>query len=59
MDATCSTLQKLKPAIKNRLLGMLSKEVIFQHDNASAHMAIACKYFLQSFRWEVLEHPRL
>lgn len=43
LNATCTTFQKLKTAIKNRWRDMLFKGVILQHDDSHPHMAIMCK----------------
>ena len=53
----CSTLTKLRKAIKNKRPGLLTQGVILLHDNARPHVSQETQRTLNSFRWEVLEHP--
>uniref|UniRef100_A0A8D8R8P0 Histone-lysine N-methyltransferase SETMAR n=1 Tax=Cacopsylla melanoneura TaxID=428564 RepID=A0A8D8R8P0_9HEMI len=53
----CETLNKLKRAIQNKRRGMLTNGVCLLHDNARPHTANATKQLLDSFGWDVLNHP--
>jgi histone-lysine N-methyltransferase SETMAR len=53
----CSTLDKLRKAIKNKRPGMLTRGVTLLHDNARPHTAVATTSHLQHFKWEILQHP--
>lgn len=53
----CETLQKLKRAIQNKRSGMLTKGVCLLHDNARPQTANATKARLDSFGWDILNHP--
>jgi histone-lysine N-methyltransferase SETMAR len=55
--AYCETLKRLRRAIQNRRRGMLTRGVTLLHDNARLHTATATQQLLQSFNWEVLDHP--
>jgi hypothetical protein len=44
-------------AIRGKHRGMLSKEVVFHHDNASPHMATAIIEMVQKLKFELLLHP--
>ncbi|XP_023310469.1 histone-lysine N-methyltransferase SETMAR-like [Anoplophora glabripennis] len=56
-DAYCETLRKLRRAIQNKRRGLLSKGVVFLHDNARPHTANVTKNLLQGFGWDVFDHP--
>ncbi|XP_018564185.1 histone-lysine N-methyltransferase SETMAR-like [Anoplophora glabripennis] len=56
-DAYCETLRKLRRAIQNKRRGLLSKGVVFLHDNARPHTANVTKNLLQGLGWEVFDHP--
>ena len=56
-ETYCETLQKLRRAIKNKRRGLLTKGVLFLHDNARPHTAARTVQLLQNFKWEILEHP--
>ena len=49
-------LQKLRRAIQNKRLGLLSAAVVLLHDNARPH-TVRRPTHLQEFSWEVLNHP--
>ena len=53
----CETLKKLRRAIQNKRRGLLQKGVCLLHDNARPHTANATKQLLESFGWDVLNHP--
>lgn len=56
-DVYCETLRKLCHAIQNNRRGLLSKGVVFLHDNARPHTANVTKNLLQGFGWDVFDHP--
>ncbi|KAK3786482.1 hypothetical protein RRG08_058538 [Elysia crispata] len=49
---------KLRPAIRNKRLGLLESGILFHHDNAPVHTARAVTDVLAGYKWELLEHPR-
>lgn len=53
----CGTLRKLKRAIQNQRRGMFTKEVCLLHDITCPHTANAIKARLNSFGWDILNHP--
>ena len=53
----CETLKKFKRAIQNKRGGLLQKGVCLLHENATTHTAHATKQLLESFGWDVLNHP--
>lgn len=56
-DVYCETLKKLRRAIQNKRRGMLTKGVVFIHDNARPHTANVTRTLLQGFGWDVFDHP--
>lgn len=48
---------KLKPAIRSKRRGLLSKGVVLLHDNARPHTAAHTAETLQKLNFEVLAHP--
>lgn len=56
-EAYCQTLRKLRRAIQNKRRGMLTKGIVLLHDNARPHTAGQTRDLLDSFGWEVLDHP--
>ncbi|GBM81439.1 hypothetical protein AVEN_11288-1 [Araneus ventricosus] len=51
------TLRKLRRAIQNKRHGMLIEGILLLHDNARPHTAAQTQVLLDSFGWEVLDHP--
>ncbi|GFO34032.1 histone-lysine N-methyltransferase SETMAR [Plakobranchus ocellatus] len=49
----CSTLDRLKEAIRRKRPGLLRRGVMLQHDNATPHSA----NLTQHYSWEILPHP--
>jgi histone-lysine N-methyltransferase SETMAR len=50
-------VNELKPVIKLKHQGLLSKRVLFLYDNACAHMAVHIVGTLHALKFEVLKHP--
>ncbi|UYV64358.1 hypothetical protein LAZ67_3000382 [Cordylochernes scorpioides] len=50
-------VNKLKPGIRNKRRGKLSKGVLFLHDNASPHTSCKNASTIIKLGFEVLEHP--
>lgn len=53
----CETLRKLRRAIQNKRLGMLTNGVLLIHDNARPHIAARTRELLDQFGWDVFDHP--
>lgn len=53
----CTTLGRLRDAIRRKRPGLLTTGVLLLHDNARPHTATATRDLLQRFRWQVLDHP--
>ncbi|GFO08246.1 craniofacial development protein 2-like [Plakobranchus ocellatus] len=53
----CSTLDRLKEAIRRKRPGLLRRGVVLQHDNATPHSANLTQQWLQRYGWEILSHP--
>ncbi|GFO34491.1 histone-lysine N-methyltransferase SETMAR [Plakobranchus ocellatus] len=53
----CSTLDRLKEAIRRKRPGLLRRGVVLQHDNATPHSANLTQQWLQRYGWEILLHP--
>lgn len=49
---------KLRPAIRRKRPDLLQEGVIFHHDNAPVHTARLVSDCLDTWDWEILEHPR-
>ncbi len=47
----------ISTSIKNKRLGLLSRSLVFLHDNTWPHVAALTQSFLKDFRWDVLPHP--
>ena len=48
---------RLKPAIRSRRRGLLSKDVVLLHDNAHPHTAAHTAETLRKLKFEVIAHP--
>ncbi|GFO42285.1 histone-lysine N-methyltransferase SETMAR [Plakobranchus ocellatus] len=53
----CSTLDRLKEAIRRKRPGPLRRGVVLQHDNATPHSANLTQQWLQRYGWVILPHP--
>ncbi|GFN82249.1 histone-lysine N-methyltransferase SETMAR [Plakobranchus ocellatus] len=53
----CSTLDRLKEAIRRKRPGLFRKGVVLQHDNATPHSANLTQQWLQRYGWEIVPHP--
>ncbi|GFO32991.1 histone-lysine N-methyltransferase SETMAR [Plakobranchus ocellatus] len=53
----CSTLDRLKKAIRPKRPGLLRRGVVLQNDNAIPHSANLTQQWLQRYGWEILPHP--
>ncbi|GFN88469.1 histone-lysine N-methyltransferase SETMAR [Plakobranchus ocellatus] len=53
----CSTLDRLKEAIRRKRPGLLRRGVVLQHDNATAHSANLTQQWLQRNCWEIFPPP--
>lgn len=56
-DVYCETLKTLRRAIQNKRRGMLTSGIVFLHDNARPHSARRTTALLESFKWDVFNHP--
>ena len=56
-DVYCETIKKLRSAIQDKHRGLLSKCVVFLHDNARPYTANVTKQLLQKFDWDMFDHP--
>jgi len=54
-----ATFKKLRHEIQNKRRGMLSRGIVFIHDNAFPHTANVTQQFLMDFDWEQLDYPPL
>jgi histone-lysine N-methyltransferase SETMAR len=53
----CDALKKLRRAIQNKRLAMLSRGVVMLHDNSRPHTATATQDLIATFGWEQFDHP--
>ncbi|GFO42107.1 histone-lysine N-methyltransferase SETMAR [Plakobranchus ocellatus] len=53
----CSTLDRLKQAIRRKRPGLLRRGVVLQYDNATLHSANLTQQWLRRYSWEILPHP--
>ena len=54
----CDILQReLKPAIRSKIRGKLSKEILLLHDKARPHTAANTLETLKQLKWDAMEHP--
>ena len=49
--------RELKPAIRPKRRGKLSKEILLLHENARPHAAAHTLETLKQLKWEAMEHP--
>ena len=49
--------RELKPAIRSKRRGKLSKEILLLQDNARPHTAAHTSETLKQLKWEAMEHP--
>ena len=49
----------LRPAIRRKRQEMIDLTLLILHDNASPHKANFVKELMESYQWEVLDHPPL
>ncbi|GFO17393.1 gypsy retrotransposon integrase-like protein 1 [Plakobranchus ocellatus] len=49
----CSTLDRLKEAIRRKRPGLLRRGVVLQHDNATPHSANLTQQWLQRYGWQI------
>ncbi|GFW51094.1 mariner Mos1 transposase [Trichonephila clavipes] len=54
--AYCATIRKLQRALQNKRRSMLSKGVLFFHDNARPQTSRTTRELIEYFGWEVLDH---
>ena len=60
-EAYCLTLREISRAIKKqnkKILGILTKEIVLLQDDARPDTAGQTRNLLDSFGWEVLDHPQ-
>ncbi|GBO05209.1 hypothetical protein AVEN_257476-1 [Araneus ventricosus] len=55
-EVYCNTLRKLKRAIHNKRLGLLTSEVMFLYNNAYPHISLRTQGILRQFKWDVFNH---
>ncbi|GFN82892.1 histone-lysine N-methyltransferase SETMAR [Plakobranchus ocellatus] len=53
----CSTLDRLKEAIRRKRPGLLRRDAVLQHDNTTPHSANLTQQWLQRYGWKILPHP--
>ncbi|GFU07338.1 histone-lysine N-methyltransferase SETMAR [Nephila pilipes] len=53
----CSTLMKLRKAIKSKQPDLLTQQVILLYGNSRPHISRETKTTLQNFLWKVFKHP--
>jgi len=54
----CDILQReLKPAIRSKRSGKMSKEILLLYDNARPHTAAHRLETFKQLKWEAMEHP--
>ncbi len=56
-DRYQNTFVKLQMAIRAKRPGMLTKGVVFLHDNAHPHRKDIMICLLDDFKWEIVDHP--
>ena len=55
--ANCPTQTKLRRAMQNKRLGLLTAGVLLLRDNARPHSAIRTPNLITSFVWEQIDRP--
>jgi len=53
----CMILELLRTGITQKCPGLLTKSILFLHDNDWPQSANVTRQLLQYFWWEILEHP--
>lgn len=54
----CAQLEELKEVVQKKRPELVNrKNVVFHHDNAKPHTALVTKLKLNTFKWEVMQHP--
>ncbi|GFS25475.1 histone-lysine N-methyltransferase SETMAR [Elysia marginata] len=53
----CSTLDRLRDAIRRKRPGLLRRGVVLQHDSATPHSANLTQQYLQRYGWEIRPYP--
>jgi histone-lysine N-methyltransferase SETMAR len=56
-DVYCETLNNLRRSIRKKRRRILTKCVVFLHDNARLHTAARTSALIKLFSWEIFDHP--
>ncbi|GFR68222.1 histone-lysine N-methyltransferase SETMAR [Elysia marginata] len=56
LAGNCSTLDRLRDAIRRKKPELLRRGFVLQHDNATPHLANLTQQWLQRCGWEILSH---
>ncbi|GBO28671.1 hypothetical protein AVEN_267909-1 [Araneus ventricosus] len=52
----CNIVSKLRDAIRRKCPGLLTRGILFHHDNARSHTARLTKNKIDDFRWQRLQY---